>query len=446
MQIILLATLLLLTALLQPAFAYLDPGSGSMLVAGLAGLLTTLMFFLKGLYYKGRRILFGVLGKTAQDDQGRHQFVFYSEGRQYWSTFKPIIDELVGRRERCVYLTSDEEDPGLRHSSELVRVKCIGRGTTAYVYLTALEADICAMTTPGLDVLHIRRSKRVKHYAHLIHAPTDIGIYKRYSFDYFDSILISGDHQGKSLRKLEELRGTPRKLLFKTGCLYYDEMWRQLKEMDVTPADGDPLTVLVAPTWGLNGLLKKFGARVLIPMLEKQWRVIVRPHPQSYISERIMLDSLREELKQYPNLQWDSNKDGIRSMVQANAMVSDLSGIVFDFAFLFEKPVITLKFELDKLGSEAAELPWDPWELTVLDIVGRRIAESEMDVLPKIIEQELGTSERTQRIRRLRDESVANFACAAKYVADELLRIRDDMHNNQVDQQAGIRVSGCVLS
>lgn len=429
MRVIVLAGLLMLTMLAQPAFAYLDPGSGSMLVAGLVGLFTTLLFFLKGLYYKGRRVLLGVLGKTTKDDQTRHQLVFYSEGRQYWSTFRPVIDELVRRGEPCVYLTSDEEDPGLLCSSELVSTTYIGRGTKAYVYLAVLEADVCAMTTPGLDVLQIRRSTGVKHYAHLIHAPTDVGIYKRYSFDYFDSIFISGDHQGKSLRQLEEQRGTPRKLLLKSGCLYYDEMQRQLKDLDIAPVAGVPITVLVAPTWGLNGLLTKFGARVLTPLLEKQWNVIVRPHPQSYISERELLDRLRDELRQYPNLEWDSNKDGTQSMARANAMVSDLSGIVFDFAFLFEKPVITLKFDLNKLGSEAAELPWDPWELSVLNSIGERIAESELETLPKIIEQEFGRNDRTQMIRRLRDESVAHFACAAKHVVDELLRIRDGLHN-----------------
>ena len=431
-QIIGLVWVLLLTILAQPAYAYLDPGSGSMLVAGVAGLLTTLLFCLKGLYYKGRRFIWSLFGKTVQNGLIRHSLVFYSEGRQYWNTFRPLIDELVSRGERCVYVTSDEGDPGLSYSSKFVSTKYIGRGTKAYVYLTALEADVCAMTTPGLDVLHIRRSKGVKHYAHLIHAPTDVGIYKRYSFDYFDSVFINGDHQGKSLRKLEELRGTPRKLLLKTGCLYYDEMQRQLKELDVTPVAGNPITVLVAPTWDVNGLLKRFGTRVLRPLLERQWRVIVRPHPQSYTSEREMLDSLHEELRQYPNLQWDSNKDGMQSMAQANVMVSDLSGIVFDFAFLFEKPVITLKFDVNKLGSEAAELPWDPWELTVLDTLGRRVTDSELDVLPKIIEQQFGTNERTAIIRRLRDESVANFGCAAKHVADELLRIRDEVQRCQV--------------
>jgi len=432
MRVIVLAFFFLLTMLLRPAFAYLDPGSGSMLVAGLVGLLASLLFFLKGLYYRGRRSLFGVLRRTAKDDQTRHKLVFYSEGRQYWSTFRPLIDELVSRGEQCVYLTSDEQDPGLLYSSELVSTKHIGTGTKAYAYLTVLEADVCAMTTPGLDVVQIKRSKGVKHYAYLVHAPTDVGTYKQYSFNYFDSIFISGDHQSKSLRKLEELRGTRRKLLLKTGCLYYDEMQRQLKELDGAPVAGNHMTVLVAPTWGLNGLLKKFGARVLMPLLEKQWKVILRPHPQSYISELEMLDNLREELRQYPHLQWDSDKDGTQSMAQADVMVSDLSGIAFDFAFLFKKPVITLKFDLNKLGLEAADLPWDLWELTVLDTIGQRIVESELDMLTKMIEQECGKNDRTQMIHRLRDESVANFACSAKHVADELLHIRDEIQSKQV--------------
>ena len=140
-----------------------------------------------------------------------------------------------------------------------------------------------------------------------------------------------------------------------------------------------------------------------------------------------MLDSIRQTLKQYPNLQWDCDRDGTRSMARADVMVSDLSGMVFDFAFLFEKPVITIKFDVNKVGLEAADLPWDLWELTVLDTVGRRIGESELDALPGLIEQECGRHDRRQMIRQLRDHSVVNFGCAAKPVADELLRIRDEV-------------------
>ncbi len=429
MKMILLVWCLLLTIFSGTAFAYLDPGSGSMLVSALVGLLATLLFFFKGLYYKIRSGVFGLFGRTVEDDQMGQALVFYSEGRFYWNTFKPIIDELVSRGAECVYLSSDEEDPGLLYSSELVTTKYIGSGTKAYAYLTILEADMCVMTTPGLDVLQIKRSKGVKHYAYLMHAPTDMATYKQYSFDYFDSIFTSGDHQDKSIRKLEELRDTPQKLLLKTGCLYYDDMASRLKELESTPKPENQTIVLVAPTWGMNGLLKKFGSRVLIPLLEKEWKVILRPHPQSSISEKDMLNNLREETKAYSNLEWDDESDGVQSMARADVMVSDLSGVIFDFAFLFEKPVITMKYDFNWVGMDGSDLPWDPWELSVLNTIGQQICESDLDKISEIIHQEIGKKDKRETIRQLRDKSIANFSRAANSSANELLRIRDEIQH-----------------
>jgi CDP-Glycerol:Poly(glycerophosphate) glycerophosphotransferase len=420
-----LACLFVITLLSGPASAYLDPGSGSMLVAGLVGLLSSLLFFLKGLYHKRLRGILGTFGRAISDATPKHRLVFYSEGRQYWSTFRPLIDELVRRNESCLYLTSDEHDPGLLYTSELVTTQFIGTGTKAYARLTMLEADVCAMTTGGLDVLQIKRSKGVKHYIHLIHAPTDVGTYKQYSFDYFDSVFVSGEHQIRSLRKLEELRRTPRKQLCKVGCLYYDELLRQLREYDSPKASGNR-TVLVAPTWGQNGLLKRLGTQVLVPLLDRQWKIILRPHPQSYLSERDMLDRIREEVRHYSNLAWDDENEATQSMAAADVLVSDLSGIVFDFAFLFEKPVITLKYDVNKIGQEAADLPWDSWELTVIDTVGVRIESALVNQLPDLIEQELKKSGRREAILRLREEAVVNFGFAAKDAVGELLRIRDN--------------------
>jgi hypothetical protein len=145
-----------------------------------------------------------------------------------------------------------------------------------------------------------------------------------------------------------------------------------------------------------------------------------------------MIESLRDSLKHHTNIEWDNDPDGTASMVRARALVSDQSGIVFDFAFMFNKPVITVRVPFSNAGLEAADIPWDPWELSVLDSIGRRIQEDEVDTLPQIIEQECQNTGITERARRLRDEAVANFACAAKPVADELLHIRDALQTTQV--------------
>ncbi len=426
-----LAAWLVATFFCQPAFAYLDPGTGSMLTSTVVALLGTLLFFFKGIYYKALRGVPRLIGRKVADDTSTHSLVFYSEGRQYWSTFKPVIAELVGRGVQCRYLTSDERDPGLSYSSDVVSSEYIGAGTQAYAYLRRLEADVCVMTTPGLDVLQIKRSRGVKHYAHLVHAPTDAAIYRKYSFDYYDSILTSGEHQINSIKKLEELRGTRRKLILKTGCVYYDELSRRSKEVEHAAGPKTHGTVLVAPTWGTNGLLRRFGKGILVPLLDRGHKVILRPHPQSFISEGEMLNDLRKDLGQYGNLRWDSDSDGMGSMALADVMVSDISGVAFDFAFLFEKPVITVKYDLNRIGLEAADLPWDPWELTVLDVIGKQIDEAELVNLPDIIEFQNGTNGRKEAIRSLRERSVYNFGCSSAHVANELLLIRDSVRSSQ---------------
>lgn len=423
---------LVLTSFSGVAFGYLDPGTGSMLVSGLVGLFATALFFLKGLYYKVKRVAFRIIGKRAERSNNRHDLVFYSEGRQYWGLFKPVIQELLNRRVSCVYLTSDEADPGLEYTSELLRSHYIGAGIKAYAYLQVLEANLCVMTTPGLDVLQIKRSRGVEHYAHLIHAPTDISLYKTFSFDYYDSVLVNGDHQIQSIRKLEELRGTSPKQLFKTGCVYYDEMIQKINGNGMQEGSRQFLTVMVAPTWGSNGLLRKFGSRILTSLLEQQYRVILRPHPQSRISESAMLKGLRDEFEPYGNLLWDEEPDGLNAMSKADILISDLSGVIFDFAFLFQKPVISLTYALNTLGLEAADLPWDPWELTVLNTLGRQITEMELDTLTEILEQEIKKNNQNEEISSLRDQSIANFGNAAKPVANVLLQIRDEINAQSI--------------
>ena len=59
----------------------------------------------------------------------------------------------------------------------------IGNDLTAFTLLNHIKVKVMIMTTPQLDVMHLKRSKNVEHYVHLIHAPTDTLVYKKYAFD-----------------------------------------------------------------------------------------------------------------------------------------------------------------------------------------------------------------------------------------------------------------------
>ena len=53
-------------------------------------------------------------------------------------------------------------------------------------------------------------------------------------------------------------------------------------------------------------------------------------------------------------------------------------------------------------------------------MVGRKLAEDQLEELPQLIAAELTSPARTTAIRRLREEYVVNFGVAAPHVVDQL--------------------------
>ena len=410
-----------------PVHAYLDPGSGSMLLSAVIGILATLVFSVLFAYYRVVAFVLQLFGKKMK--RTGHKVVFYSEGDVYWPTFKPILDALHDQQIEAVYLTSSETDPGLQYSSNHISTIYIGKGNRAYSYLNTLQADICVMTTPGLDVLQIKRSKGVRHYAHVVHSAVDISSYKLFSFDYYDSIFCSGGHQIKSIRSLEALRQIEQKQLFEAGCPYMDELAVRLtgfqKENPVKKTD--KITVVVAPTWGPNGLLTRFGESILTPLADLGYDLIVRPHPQSYVSERPLIERLQQRYKDHPKIRWDDSPSNLEAFAVSDVLISDISGAVFDYAFIYEKPVLTIANNVDWRGYEANDLPHTVWELTVFDSIGRQIDSDDIARLPKIIAELQADKDMKTKLRKLRQDSLYNYGTSGSVIAKQLLTISQEL-------------------
>lgn len=441
-----------------PAFAYLDPGTGSMLVSALIGIAATVFFLLKSFFYKGANLFYRLSGKTAPKDAGA--IVFYGEARQYWNTFRPVLEALDRAGIKAAYLCSDPDDPGLTHPFTHITTRHIGQGNRAFAALNMLEADICVLTTPGLDVLQIQRSPGVKHYAHIVHSITDMAFYKIYAFDYFDSVFCAGPHQMRSLRHLENLRGTTPKRLLESGCPYMDVFAETLDKTAEQPAEEQrhaapppasthayadsrvarPATaseqnktlprILIAPTWGRNGLLFRFGSGSIIPLAEEGYEICLRPHPQSFRSEPDLIERLKRELAPYPHVTWDSGASALEAMRASDILISDLSGIVFDYAFILERPVITLQFTPDTRGMDAADLPWPAWELEILPALGAHVSPDSITRLPEIIAGLPLPEEFRAHMRRLRGQSMYNFRNSGSVIAAQLQEIYHELNRD----------------
>ena len=348
-----------------PANAYIDPGVGSMLFSLIICSVATLYFLFGLTILKIKRFIFSEKSLL----NNFHPFVIFSEGNQYYSVFKPIIDEFESRKINLTYYTSSPDDIFLSEKYKYIKCEYIGRGYKAYAKLAFLKADVCLMTTPQLDVLQFKRSKYTKHYSHIFHSIGFSMDYKMFVLDYYDSILCDAEFQIPLIRQTEQKRNTKPKELIVVGSTYMDYNKSKIKKINHSA-----YTILVAPSWGQFGLLSKHGDILFDDLLKTNYKIIIRPHPQSLLSEKKLIDNLLAKYNGSQNIEWDFNSNNIEALSKADLLISDFSSIMFDYAFLFKKPFLYVKTDIDFKALDCCDLnELPPWRYKIMNVIGREL-------------------------------------------------------------------------
>lgn len=401
---------------------YIDPGTGSMLFAILIGILGAANYLLKDLIVKIRFLLTGG-GQKVDVNTEKIPFVIFSDDKRYWSVFEPVCREFDRRGTDIVYMTASPDDPALENPYEHVRAEFIGENNKAFAKLNFLNAALVLSTTPGLDVYQWKRSKNVQYYVHMLHAANEVAGYRMFGIDYYDALLLSGEYQVRDTRYLESIRNLPAKELVKIGIPYMDEMYARLqadREKSIH-SEKHERTVLLAPSWGKSAILSKFGGRIIDVLIETGYHIIIRPHPQSFTAEKDMMDHL---MKQYPNsgqIEWNRDNDNYEVLKRSDILISDFSGVVFDFALVHEKPVIYTDTKFDKGPYDAWWLKTPYWTFTALPRIGLELNEENLDSLKEMIDACISDEKYALGRREVIEETWEHRGEAAKRAVDYLM-------------------------
>lgn len=407
---------------------YIDPGTGSMLFTILIGLIGTAFYTLRMFIIKMK---FKISGGKAGYNENKIPFVIFSDDKRYWKIFEPICKEFAKRKREIVYMTASEDDPALENDNPYVKTMFIGDGNKAFAKLNFMKATIVLSTTPGLDVYQWKRSKEVDYYVHIPHAASEITLYRMFGIDYYDAILLSGQYQLDDVRNLEKIRSIPSKDLEIVGIPYMDEM---LKRVQTAPkVINEKRTVLLAPSWGPSALLSMYGEKIIDAILKNDCNLIIRPHPQSFKSETEMLEKL---MAKYPNsdkVQWNRDNDNFNVLNQADILVSDFSGVVFDFSLIFDKPIIYTNPEFDLSLYDAWWLDTPLWTKSALPRLGEQLTEENMEQISQLIEDCLSNPKYKAGRDEVREETWQHIGCGASKTVDYLLHKYDELQGKEIE-------------
>ncbi len=359
--------------------AYIDPGTGSMLVTIVIGIAATLIYAMKGLFIKLKARLTG--GRVQDVSSTKIPYVIYSDSKRYWNVFGPICDEFERRQIPLTYYTQSQDDPVFEQDYKYITAEFIGEGSKGFARLNILHAGTVLSTTPGLDVYQWKRSKNVDRYIHIFHDVTEATGYRMFGMDYYDDILLSGAFQGDYIRKLEELRGLPAKRLHVVGSTYLDGMKARAEAEgtgkssagNASAAVGVSRTVLLAPSWGVSSILNRFGADILNALIATGYDIIVRPHPQMKTSDPELLAELMRRFPDGEHFSWNFDNDNFDVLRRSDIMITDYSGIMFDYCLIFDRPLMYADTSFDKAPYDAAWIDGPVWHIDILKDLGKRL-------------------------------------------------------------------------
>jgi hypothetical protein len=402
---------------------YIDPGTGSILFAVLIGILGAVRYIIRIGIVKLKFMLSG--GKKTAVSSEKIPFVIYSDNKRYWNIFEPICRELDKRGMKVVYMTQSPDDPALNNPYENISAEFIGETNKAFVRLNFLEATMLLSTTPGLDVYQWKKSKGVKYYVHILHAAGEVVLYRMFGIDYYDALLLSGEYQVDEVRQLEKMRNLPEKECYVVGLPYMDEMVKRLKESG--PAAPHERTVLLAPSWGPSAIFSKFGGDIIGKLLDTGYHVIVRPHPQSFVSEKEMLDKIMEKYPESDRLEWNRDVDNFEVLKRADILISDFSGVTFDFALVYDKPIIYADTEFDTAPYDAWWLNKEVWTLTALPRIGMKLTEDMMDSMKNMIDTCIEDPKYAEGRKQVRSETWCYYEEGTKRTVDWLMNKYEEL-------------------
>ena len=373
---------------MKACFCYIDPSTGSMLFAVLMGIIGALSYMIKSWSVKLRFIL--SRGKKIEVNDQKIPLVIFSDDKRYWNVFKPVCRELDSRGIDVVYMTASSDDPALDNDMPHVSAEFIGEGNRAYARLGLLNAKILLSTTPGLDVYQWKRSKNVDFYIHMLHAANDVAAYRMFGIDYYDAILLSGEYQVSDVRELEKIRNLPAKELVKVGIPYMDDMRNRLEEdlkNENIGAEAHNRTVLLAPSWGASSLFNVYGSELIDALINTGYNIIIRPHPQSYTAEADLISNLKRKYPDSEKICWNRDNDNYDVLKKSDILISDYSGVFFDFSLVYDKPIIYSDFEYDSSPYDIWWLNKPLWTHQVLPQIGRKLDKDNISDIKNIIDE-----------------------------------------------------------
>jgi YidC/Oxa1 family membrane protein insertase len=354
--------------------------------------------------------------------------VFYAESGADWPHLGPIVGELTGTHRRTLcYVTSDDNDPVFALDEPRVRRFFIGSGAARTTFFRLVDARVVVMTLSDLDTYHLKRSVHPAHYVYVFHSIVSSHMtYRKGAFDAYDTVLCVGPHHVAEIRRTEELYGLRHKELVEHGYARLDQILDAAATQPYASTGGEPMRILLAPSWGTGSYIEApYGRELIDAVLAAGHSIVLRLHPMTVRRHPRLAPMLVDAYRNRP-FQVETDMNAQESLHLSDLMIADWSGAALEYAFGLERPVLFIDTPRKVNNPEYERLGLVPLEVSIRREIGAVIEPGDLRAAVDWIERLWGERNAFHdRLREARERSVYNLGRSAGVGAAHVARLAD---------------------
>jgi YidC/Oxa1 family membrane protein insertase len=265
-----------------------------------------------------------------------------------------------------------------------------------------LRADVMIMTMPDLGNFLFKRSPAVGKYIYVFHAAVSTHQqYRGKAFFNYDAIFCTGSYQVEELRAAEAYYILAQKELIPYGSPLINSIKTKIR--NTGPGHKQAKTILIAPSWFPGCIFDTCIKELCQALASSSYQVIIRSHPEYKKRRKNDFKQLRQLISRYPNISIDSEPDVTTRLFDTDFLITDRSGIAFEFALGIGRPVLFIETELKEMNKDWRKLGIEPVENSMREQLGVSILPKDVSrVLDKIalMESDWGFSERMNSLEQ----------------------------------------------
>ncbi len=354
--------------------------------------------------------------KFIQLDINEKEFVFYSESKFYRNYYIDLIKNLKKKSNNIILVTSDKDDV-LYYKNEIKCIYINNYYLLAY-FFKILECKFMIMTLTDLGN-NFKKSRLCKYYVYFFHA---IGsthqLYTNEAFMNYDIILANGEYQSKELKLSEVKFNFPQKEIVNSGYIFLDNLFSNanlsLKEAK---------HILFAPSWNYDkkNLFENYGIEIISNLLSKNFKVTLRPHPEHYKRSNYIINKIERLFSINQNFRLDKSFNNIKSLEKSEILITDNSSIVFEFIFVFKRPVIYIDYKEKIHNTDRDKIELPTIEKEFKKKFGNVIHANDLKKLPDLCEKLIvNTGISVEEIDLFARKYLSNIGNSAVFASDYL--------------------------